>query len=125
MVLALFHIVLWRALNWGQEIERLSPLSARVFAMHTFFIAFVLLALGALSLLKPELLLEPGELPRLILCGVVVFWIARFLAQPLIFDRVMRVGWTRSLVVRVGAVLLWAAYTAIYAAALLRQWGSK
>lgn len=125
VVLALFHAVLWRALDWGQEIERLSPLNARVFALHTFFIAFVLLALGVLSLLKPELLLAPGDLPRLILCGVVVFWIARLAAQPLIFDRVMRVGWTSSFFVRIGASLLWAAYAAIYGAALYQQWGSR
>jgi hypothetical protein len=125
VVLALAHALLWRALGWGREIERLSPLSARVFAMHTFFIAFVLFALGALSLAKPELLLAPGDLPRLILCGVVVFWIARLAVQPLVFDRVMRVGWTRSLFVRIGASVLWAAYAAIYGAALLRQWGSR
>ena len=125
VALALFHAVLWRALDWGREIERLSPLSARVFALHTFFIAFVIFGLGTLSLTKPELLLAPGDLPRLILCGVVVFWITRLLAQPLIFDRVMRAGWTRSLFIRIGASLLWAAYAAIYGAALLRQWGSR
>jgi hypothetical protein len=125
LVLSLFHAVLWRALDWGSEIERLSPLNARVFAVHTFFIAFVLFGLGALSLTKPELLLSPGDLPRLILCSVVVFWIARLAAQPLIFDRVMRDKWTRSLFIRIGASLLWAAYAAVYSAALFRQWGSR
>lgn len=124
VVLALLHAALWRALGWGSEIERLSPLNARVFAVHTFFIAFVLCALGLLSLARPELLLAPSELARLLLAGVVVFWIARLLAQPLVFEPVMRSGWTRSLPLRVGASVLFLSYVGIYGAALLRQLGS-
>ena len=41
IVLALFHAVLWRSLNWDREVERLSPLNARVFAVQTFFIASI------------------------------------------------------------------------------------
>ena len=101
----------------------MSPFNARVFAVQTFFIAFVLLALGLLSLARPELLLVPSELARLLLSGVVVFWIARLLLQSLVFDRVMRDGWTGTALVRVGANLLWAAYALIYGAVLLRQFG--
>ena len=121
IVLSLFHAILWRALDWGNEIKRLSPLNARVFSVHTFFIAFVLTALGLLSLLKPQLLLLPSELARLLLAVIVVFWVARLAIQPLIFDRVMRAGWTRSPLVRVGASLVWIIYVAIYGAALVGQ----
>jgi hypothetical protein len=124
IVLALFHVVLWRTLGWGKEIERLSPLNARVFAVHTFFIAFVLCALGFLSLFKPHLLLTQSELARLLLVGIVVFWVARLVIQPLVFDRVMVSGFTRSPVFRVGAGLVWAAYVAIYGAALAGQLGT-
>jgi hypothetical protein len=123
IVLSLFHAVLWRTLDWGREIERLSPLNARVFSVHTFFIAFVLGALGLLSLARPELLVRPGELARLLLLAVVIFWIARLLIQHLVFDPVMRLGWTRSPVLRGGASLLWVIYVAVYGAALFRQWG--
>ena len=121
IVLALLHAVFWRALNWGDEVGRLSPLNARVFAVHTFFVAFVLLSLGLLSLVKPDLLLARNELSRLLLCGIVLFWSARLLLQPLFFDRVMRDGWTRLIVVRTSATVLWAAYVAIYGTALLHQ----
>src|SRR4051812_23097675 len=60
IVLSLFHALLWRVLAWDREMGRLSPLNARVFAVHTFFIAFVLGALGLLSLTKPQLLLLPS-----------------------------------------------------------------
>jgi hypothetical protein len=119
--LALFHAVLWRTLSWGQEIARLSPLNARVFAVHTFFIAFVLGALGLLSLVQPELLLVPSELARLFLMGIVAFWIARLAMQPFVFDPVMRFGWFRSPLTRAGVCLVWATYVAVYGAALLAQ----
>jgi hypothetical protein len=121
IVLSLFHAALWHSLDWGPESALLSPLNRRVFLVHTGFIAFVLGALGLLSLVKPQLLLAPSELARLLLVGIVVFWIARLAIQPLVFDRVMRVGWTRSLVVRVGATLVWTLYVAVYGLALLQQ----
>lgn len=124
IVLALLHAVFWRALNWGREVERLSPLNALVFAVHTFFISFVLFALGLLSLVWPELLLGRSELGRLLLLCIVIFWVVRLLLQPLLFDRVMREGWTRSLLVRIGATLLWSAYVAVYGRLLIHQFGN-
>ena len=121
LVLSIFHLVLWRALDWGREIDRLSPLTARVFAVHTFFVAFVLFALGLLSLVAPHLLLAPSDLARLLLGTIVVFWMARLILQPLVFDRLMRAGWTRSVPLRVGANVLWLGYVVIYGLALRQQ----
>lgn len=121
LVLSLFHVVLWRALDWGTDIGKLSPLTARVFLVHTFFIAFVLGALGLLSFLQPALLLMPSQLARLLLTGIVAFWIARLVIQPLVFDPAMRSGWTRSPLLRIGASVLWVFYVVVYGAALLAQ----
>jgi hypothetical protein len=121
ILLSLFHAVLWRSLAWDKEIERLSPLNARVFAVHTFFIAFVIGALGLLSLLEPRLLIVPGDLARWLLIGIVTFWIARLIMQPLVFDRVMQMGWMHSAVLRACVSLVWLVYVAVYGAALLAQ----
>jgi len=123
IVLSLFHAALWRALGWGREMHQLSPLTARVFAVHAFFVALVLMGLGLLSLGRPDLLLNPSELALLLSGGMVVFWTARLVLQPLVFDRPMRVGWTRSLPLRVGVNVLWAGYVALYGAILCRQLG--
>jgi small-conductance mechanosensitive channel len=121
VLLSLFHAVLWRTLEWSKDTAKLTPLTARVFAVHTFFIAFVLAALGFLSLLEPELLVEPSRLAKVLLCGVVAFWLARLVLQALVFDKVMGRGWTRSPMVRFGAYAAWCGYVAIYGAALLSQ----
>jgi hypothetical protein len=123
VLLALFHVVLWRALGWTEEISHMSSLSARVFAVHTFFVAFVLCGLGLLSMLEPGLLLRPSQLARYVCMGIVAFWVARLLAQPLVFDRAMVSGWARLPLVRVGTLVLWAAYVAVYGAVLARQIG--
>jgi hypothetical protein len=120
--LSVAHIVFWRSLHWDRECERLSPLNARVFAVHAFFVALVLLGLGLLSLFWPHLLLARGELARLLLIAIVIFWFARLCLQPLVFDRVMTLEWTRSWSVRVGAYIAWTAYLVLYGAALLEQW---
>ena len=121
LVLTLFHIALWRALHWGSEITRLSAINTRVFVVHLLFIAFVLGALGLLSLLRPDLLLTPSELARFFLSAVVLFWAARLVIQPLVFDRVSTQGWTGRPLVRLSASLLWAGYVALYGTALFRQ----
>ena len=123
IVLSLFHAALWRALGWSREMRQLSPLTARVFAVHAFFVALVLMGLGLLSLGRPDLLLNPSELALLLSGGMVVFWTARLVLQPLVFDRPMRAGWTRSLPLRVGVNVLWAGYVALYGAILCRQLG--
>jgi hypothetical protein len=121
LVLALFHAVLWRTLDWGAEIARLSPINTRVFVVHLGFIAFVLAALGLLSLSRPDLFVTRSDLARLLLYGIVVFWFVRLLCQPLVFDRVLERGFTSHPLVRAGASALWATYLAVYGWALYLQ----
>ncbi len=121
IVLALFHVVFWRTLNWNREVKALSPMAACAFAAQTFFIAFVLMGLGLLSLLRPHLLVTHSELARILLCWIVLFWLARLLMQPLAFDRAMKGGPLGRL--RIGASLIWALYIAVYGMALLNQYG--
>jgi hypothetical protein len=123
LALALAHVALWRLFGWSSEIERLSPLTARVFAAHTFFVAFVLAALGALALARPDLLVAPSELARLLLGAIVAFWLLRLLAQPFLFDRVLLLGSRHRTLVRGAATLLFAIYVAAYGWAFARQLG--
>jgi len=121
VVLGVAHIPMWRWFGWTKELRRLEPLTARVFAVHTFFIAFVLVALGILAALRPELLLDKSDLARL-LCGTgVVFWGLRLLAQPLVFDPVLLRGSRYRTPLRAAAVIGFAFYTGVYAWALLGQ----
>ena len=121
VALGLAHAPFWRVFGWAEEYKRLSPLNARVFAVHVFFIALVLVMVGALLAAKPALLLAPGELPRLFLGGLTVFFGLRLLAQPLVFDPVLAVGHRLRTPLRIAANLTWIFYTSLFAFALALQ----
>ncbi|MEO6954665.1 MAG: hypothetical protein ABI321_22895 [Polyangia bacterium] len=112
VVLALAHVVIWRAFGWTKELKAVSPLTARVFALHTFFITFVLAALGSLELFRPDLLV--GELAHLLLVAAAIFWTLRLVAQPFLFDPVLLVGSPWRTPLRICATGLFATYAAIH-----------
>lgn len=123
LALGAAHVAFWRRLGWSREMRSMSPLTARVFAVHTFFIVFVLIALGALGAGRPELLVVRSDLGRLVLGAALVFWALRLLAQPLIFDPVLLPGSRHRTTVRVAAIATFASYVAVYALAFARQLG--
>ena len=123
LVLGVAHLLIWRLLGWTGEMAKLTPLSGRVFAVHTFFIAFVISALGALALICPELLLVRSELARLLLGAGFVFWSLRLVAQPLVFDPVLLRDSPYRLPVRAAALLGFAGHAAVYGWAFARQLG--
>lgn len=121
VALGLAHVYFWRVFRWTEESARLTPLTARVFAVHTFFIAFVLVALGLLALGRPDLLVTPSDLARLVLGACVVFWTLRLLAQPFVFDPVLLRGSRYRAPVRVAATLLFGGYVLVYTLAFVRH----
>lgn len=123
LVLALGHIFIWRRFGWSHELGQVSPLTARVFAVHTFFVAFVLAALGALAAFRPDLLVTRSDLARLLLGAALLFWALRMFAQPVIFDPVLLRGSRYRMAVRVAALLTFATYVYVYAWAFAAQLG--
>jgi hypothetical protein len=86
IALALVHVAFVRALRWKEELAHLSLLNRQIFYVHTFFICFVLVAMGALSLLGTRLLLEPTALARAVLGGFTAFWALRLICQWFVYD---------------------------------------
>ncbi len=123
LVLGIAHVEIWRRFGWSRELKQVSPLTARVFAVHTFFVAFVLAALGALALARPDLLVTRSDLARLLLGAALVFWALRMFAQPVIFDPVLLPGSRFRMPIRVAALLTFASYVYVYAWAFAAQLG--
>lgn len=112
LALAVSHVGIWRMFGWTDELRALTPLTARVFAVHTFFIAFVLTAIGTLELCRPDLL--HGELAHLVLVTAALFWTLRLVAQPIVFDPVLLVGSKWRTPLRLCASALFACYAAVH-----------
>lgn len=119
--LSLAHVLLWRWLGWTREMAALSPLTARVFAVHTFFVALVLFLLGALTLSQPEQLTASTPLARFVTGGSALFFFARLLAQPFVFDPVLLPNSRLRLPVRFAATFFFAFATSVYAWAFTRS----
>ena len=120
-MLSAAHLVFWRLFAWRAEIARLSPLTARVFVVHLGFIMLVLTGLGCLLVGSPELLVERSPLARVLLGGLVVFWTARLVVQPVVFDPVLARGRRWRLPLRIVATLGWTLYVLVFGAAFVHQ----
>jgi hypothetical protein len=115
------HAVLWRVLDWSAQARKLTPLNTRVFFAHVASVVFVVMALGFLLLLHPELLVMRSELGRLLLWGMVLFFGARMLAQPFFFDPILARDWRSRTALRMASVVGWLGCFCVLALALAHQ----
>ncbi len=86
LLLSVANLFFSRYFGWKKELASLSLLTRQVFQVHCFFIALVLMLLGVCSLFYTDTLLEPGPLSRVLLAGVVLFWLCRLLIQFFVYD---------------------------------------
>jgi len=86
IVLAVTHAFFPKRFQWKEELARLSLLNRQIFMVHTSFICFMLIMMGALSLFAPQTLLLPTALSRLVLGGFASFWCLRLLFQWFVYD---------------------------------------
>src|SRR5437879_6273642 len=86
VTLGLAHATFNKRFEWGRELARLSLLNRQMFLVHAFFIALTLVMMGSVSLFYTAALLQPTPLSRIVLTGVVVFWVCRLFVQFVVYD---------------------------------------
>jgi hypothetical protein len=87
MLLGLSHLTFGRFLNWRSDLAKLSVINRQIFRVHCFYIALLLIMLGALSAFGTSLLLQPHPLARIILATSALLWGIRLYVQWFFFDR--------------------------------------
>lgn len=122
IAIAALHLTFPKRLGWREELPRLSLLNRQIFVVHAIFICLVLVLMGALSLLAPGVLLEPGRLARYVLGGFTAFWALRLAFQWFVYDQRLWRGNRTNTLVHFGATALWLYFTAVYATAWSRDW---
>ena len=80
IILGILHVVFPWYFNWKTELERLSLVNRQIMQVHTFFIALVVLLMGALCLVAPTELLQT-PLGQVLSFGLAIFWTARLVIQ--------------------------------------------
>jgi len=118
LALGLAHVFFNGYFGWDRELEPLSLLTRRVFQVHCFFIALVLVLMGAGSMLYADALLEPTPLARALLAGIVVFWLCRLLAQFFAYDSAIWKGDRFRTWMHVAFSALWIYFVTVYGLAL-------
>jgi len=84
--LGLAHSFFNRYFGWSAETARLTLFTRQVFYVHGFFIAVVLILMGALSSFYAGELLQSTKLSRALCGGLAAFWILRALVQWFVYD---------------------------------------
>jgi hypothetical protein len=119
--LSLLHVFFPRRFHWREELPRLSLLNRQVFQVHCFFIAVIVLMLGVLSLFFANALLEAGNLARIVLAGIIIFWLLRLIVQFFFYDASLWRGNRFHTFMHVALTLLWVYLLVVYGAALKVQ----
>ncbi len=78
----IFHLLFWQIFDWRAELKRLSRLNSGVMQALNLCLSFVFLLFAFLSLWHTNELLSAG-LGRTVALSIGVFWLLRFLLQPM------------------------------------------
>jgi hypothetical protein len=121
LLLGMAHAFFPRRFNWKGELSAVSPLNRQIFQVHCFFIGLVIAQLGLLALLFTPTLLERTALARVLLSGILLFWLARLLAQFFVYDAALWRGHRFNTRVHLLFTMLWTYYVAVFGWALWSQ----
>ena len=80
ILLGFVHAIFPKQFNWKQELSSLSVMNREMMYIHTFFIAFMLVLIGALCLTSATELVET-LLGKRISLGLGIFWTVRLYVQ--------------------------------------------
>ena len=83
------------ALNWKDSFKGLPPLLRQLFWVYGFFIVFMIIAFGVISIVHAETLaMAASPLARTVSGLIAAFWFARLMVQFFVFDaRPYLVNW--------------------------------
>jgi hypothetical protein len=122
LLLAFAHLFFPKRFGWKTDLAKLTLLNRQVFLVHAFFISLVLVLFGLLSLAYTGTILQPSPLARIVLAGLVMFWVARLFIQFFVYDARLWQGNHFNTTMHVFFSLMWTYYVAVYATALWRQY---
>lgn len=118
LLLAAGSVVIPRVLRWKEKLAGLDPLLRRVFWVYAAYILMTNVALGLVSVLAAESLVEPAALAFAVALYAAVYWGAR-LAIQFAFFRGLKPPGAFFRIAEAGLVALFTFLTAVYIAAAI------
>jgi hypothetical protein len=119
--LALVHGLFPKYFDWRNELTSVSLINRQLMYVHTFFIALLLLFMGALCITSASEIVET-PLGRKLSLGIAVFWVARLVIQLFGYSSQLWRGKRFETVIHVLFVTLWTYLSTIF---FLIYWNDK
>ncbi len=113
IALALSHIAFPRHFKWRQALSSLTLLNRQMMQVHTFFIAFVVFAMGLLCLTSATELMGTTLGHKLSLM-LAIFWGLRLLVQFFWYSPRLWMGKKLETGIHILFSLLWAYFTVVF-----------
>ena len=118
LAIALLNLRIDRLLNWGPELDKLSPLLREVFYVHKWFITIILVIFGVVTLRFASEMGGTGpEIARWIAGGIGLFWAIRTGIQWFYYDWSHWRGKTGRTVIHWTLTICYGGCAAVYLAA--------
>lgn len=118
VALGVAHSAFGRYFKWDQQLAALPLLTRQIFLVHCFFISLSVILIGAGTLFFTRALLGSGILSRVVLTGMLVFWIARSIVQFFAYDSAIWRGNRFYTFMHVVFCIFWTYVVLTYGAAL-------
>ena len=114
VILGFAHAFFKKYFNWDQELKPVNLLTRQIFYVHTFFIAFVVVLFGVLTIVCYQELLVPSKMALIITALLFLFWTVRLIFQFLVYSSKLWQGDPFRTVMHILFSLLWIWLTATY-----------
>ena len=113
ILLASIHLVFPKYFNWKKEMDSLSLVNRQMMYVHTFFIALMVLLMGALCLSSATELYQTA-LGKKISLGLALFWGTRLVIQFVGYSPKLWKGKRFETIIHVLFSFLWAYLTGLF-----------
>jgi len=113
IALSLMHVIIPRYFKWEQELRPLSLITRQILYVHTFFIALVVLMMGALCLMYSRELIY-DQFGRVISLGLFGFWLTRLIFQFFVYSPKVWRGKRFETLMHVVFALTWLYFTTVF-----------
>ena len=80
LLFGLFHLTFWRALNWKNELVKLTEINSNVMQMLNIGISVFMLAFGFIMLFY-RIEISNSALGKTLLIAFALFWLARLVGE--------------------------------------------
>lgn len=111
--LSLIHLIFPKYFNWEEELKELSLINRQMMKVHTFFIALVVVLIGALCIHSHQDLINT-KLGKTISLGIGIFWFIRLCFQLFGYSSKLWKGKTFETIVHIIFTIFWIYLTIIF-----------